>query len=196
MGSREKILQSAMELFYHVGYQTTSVDDILAHCGVAKSNFYYHFKTKEELAFVVLEHRVADYEIQTLDLLHDASQSPSERLRQFLARVCQAQVDVQKMAGCPFGNFAAALPSVEDDARNERFRLRLSQLFRRMEAAVGVCLAEGAACGDFRDDIPPSEMAAFLVATMQGLLMLTKTHRDTAPLFSGMALAQKLLRAR
>jgi TetR/AcrR family transcriptional repressor of nem operon len=194
-GSREKILQCAKELFYQVGYQSTSVDDILRQCGVAKSNFYYHFKTKEQLAFEVLELRIAELEAVLLRSLRNREMPPAERLRAFFADIQQAQEEIAKRGGCPFGNFAAALPNTEGDARHERFRLRLSQLFRRLEDAMTDCLAEGVAQGQFRSDIAPSQMAAFLVAALQGLLILTKTHRDTAPLVNGLSVAERLLRA-
>ncbi|HZO91736.1 MAG TPA: TetR/AcrR family transcriptional regulator [Chthonomonadaceae bacterium] len=194
--SREKILQCAKDLFYHVGYQSTSVDDILRACGVAKSNFYYHFKTKEDLAVAVLELRIAEYEALILGSLQNPVLTPAERLREFFDRVHQAQAKIAARSGCPFGNFAAALPNPEKDARYERFRLRLGEFFRRMEAAMQDCLAEGVERGEFRSDLSSQEMAAFLVAVVQGLLILTKTYKDTAPLITGFAVVQQLLRAK
>src|SRR5437899_2775144 len=99
-GSRERILQSARSLFYEVGYQATSVDDILKQCGVAKSNFYYHFRSKEELAFAVLEAQIADFEALVTRSLRNSALTPSERIARFFDQICQAQVKVQKMAGC------------------------------------------------------------------------------------------------
>lgn len=194
-GSREKILQCAKELFYRFGYQSTSIDDILRRCGVAKSNFYYHFKTKEQLGFEVLELRVAEQEAVLLRSLRNREMLPAERLKAFFAHIQQAQDEIAKRGGCPFGNFAAALPNTEEDERSERFRLRLSQLFHRLEDAMTDCLAEGAEQGQFRSDIAPPQMAAFLVAALQGLLILTKTHRDTAPLVNGLFVVERLLRA-
>src|SRR5207247_11185649 len=104
--------------------------DILKQCGVAKSNFYYHFRSKEELAFAVLEAQIADFEALVTRSLRNSALTPSERIARFFDQICQAQVKVQKMAGCPFGNFAASLPSADDDERNARFRKRLCQLFQ------------------------------------------------------------------
>lgn len=191
--NREKILECAKELFYHVGYQATSVDDILKHCSVAKSNFYYHFESKEQLAAEVLDRRIEEYDRMVQRTLRCPELSPVKRLDKFFAGIKEAQGEVSRMAGCPFGNFAAALPSSEQDPRQERFRKRLSQLFLNMETAIRECLTEGVEHGEFRGDIPPAEMAAFLVATVQGLLILTKTHKDTAPLISGFAVVQKLI---
>ena len=206
--SKEKILRCARELFYRVGFQATSVDDIIERTGVAKSNFYYHFKSKEHLAFAVLEMQVDEYEAWVGMSLRNPGLSPSERLHQFFAQLCEAQQEMQQMAGCPFGNFASTL-SIEEELpdeenekqreryeQSERFRQHISHLFRHLETALCECLIEGAACGEFRADITPSEMAAFLLASVEGLLILTKTHKDIAHLTCGLSVAQRLIRVR
>ena len=53
--SKERLLASARELIHENGFQQTSVDEILKKSGVTKSNFYYHFKSKEELGLIILE---------------------------------------------------------------------------------------------------------------------------------------------
>jgi TetR/AcrR family transcriptional regulator, transcriptional repressor for nem operon len=194
ISSREKILDTAKDLFYFVGYQTTSVDDILRESGVVKSNFYYHFPNKEALALAVLEMRIAEYEGMVVESLRNAALTPSERLDRFFEHICRAQEQMQRMGGCPFGNLVAALPAEERDASQERFRQRLSTLFLEMEAAVRECLSEGVARGEFRSDISAIEMAAFLVASVQGLLILAKAHRDIHPLVCGLSVAKRLLR--
>ncbi|RAJ08805.1 TetR family transcriptional regulator [Chitinophaga skermanii] len=46
--TRLNMLQKAFELIYVKGFQTTSIDDILATTQVTKGAFYYHFKNKDE----------------------------------------------------------------------------------------------------------------------------------------------------
>ena len=55
MGNREKLLEAATAILGRNGYQATSVDEILEAARVAPSNFYYHFKSKEDLGLEVLE---------------------------------------------------------------------------------------------------------------------------------------------
>ena len=194
MSSKRKILETARELFYQVGYQTTSVDDILKRCGVAKSNFYYHFKSKEELGFAVIELQALDFEASLLSSLQNEALSPARRLTEFCAGICAVQAQHLNLGGCPFGNFAAALSNASDE-QTERFRLRLVALFLRMEAALCACLEEGMQCGQFRTDLPPQELARVMLATIEGLLILTKTYRDRAPLVNGLDALQQMLGA-
>ncbi len=205
--SKEKILRCAREMFYHLGYHATSVDDIIFRTGVAKSNFYYHFKTKEQLALAVLETQIDEYELWIGQSLRNPMLRPTDRLQSFFAQLCSAQQEMQKMAGCPFGNFAATLPGEDEFAgedkkqreryeQSEMFRKHISRMFRHLELALHDCLAEGAACGEFRCDIAPEELASYLLATIEGLLILTKTHKDMAHMLGGFSVAQRLLCAR
>src|SRR5690606_28017174 len=52
--TRLTILQKAFELIYVKGYQTTSIDDIIATTKVTKGAFYYHFKTKDEMGLAII----------------------------------------------------------------------------------------------------------------------------------------------
>src|SRR5690606_27776609 len=52
--TRLTILQKAFELIYVKGYQTTSIDDIIATTQVTKGAFYYHFKTKDEMGVAII----------------------------------------------------------------------------------------------------------------------------------------------
>jgi TetR/AcrR family transcriptional repressor of nem operon len=195
-GSKEKILIHARELFYFEGYQATSVDDILRHCGVAKSNFYYHFKTKEDLGLAVLDRQIAEFEAGALSILGNREEPPSGRLARFCRKLVQIQAEMQKMGGCPFGNLAAALSSREEDARSKRFREALCLLFHRIETALSACLQEGIEEGVFRSDIPARQMATTLLAAIEGLMLLTKTRRSADPLREGMTVLQMFVHVR
>jgi TetR/AcrR family transcriptional regulator, transcriptional repressor for nem operon len=196
LGSREKILFSARDLFYVVGYQTTSVDDILRVCGVAKSNFYYHFRTKDDLAVAVLELHIAEFEAGALRALADASADPGERFQRFCDAIVRTQAELHKMGGCPFGNFAAALSIRDGDEKADRFRRVLRGVFGRVTSSLAACLGEGAQSGVFRDDVPADHLALTVLAAVEGLLLMTKTERSEAPLLHGLPVLQRLLRLR
>ncbi|MEE9181371.1 MAG: TetR/AcrR family transcriptional regulator, partial [candidate division NC10 bacterium] len=53
--TKEEILQTACRLVYRQGFNNTSLDDILRESGVGKGNFYYHFKSKDELGYAILD---------------------------------------------------------------------------------------------------------------------------------------------
>ena len=176
-GSRDRVLACAREMFYQVGYHSTSVDDVLKGCGVAKSNFYYHFESKEALATAVLDQRIAEFETLLSLTLSNPMLSPVLQLRSFLEAVCEAHSS-NKLGGCPLGNFAASLANDTAEAAQNRFRTSIAALFDRLFAAAEACLALGAARGEFRGDVAPAQLATVLVAGVQGLLLVSKTRQD------------------
>ncbi|MBN1984741.1 MAG: TetR/AcrR family transcriptional regulator [Prolixibacteraceae bacterium] len=52
---REEILVQAQILFQQYGLKKTTMDEIAAACGKAKSTLYHHFKSKEEVFESVVE---------------------------------------------------------------------------------------------------------------------------------------------
>ncbi|MEK3888807.1 TetR/AcrR family transcriptional regulator [Bacillus sp. FSL K6-3431] len=52
---REELLYIALELFATKGYHQTKVSDIVKQAGVAQGTFYWHFKSKEEIALEIVE---------------------------------------------------------------------------------------------------------------------------------------------
>ncbi|SHE34675.1 transcriptional regulator, TetR family [Seinonella peptonophila] len=56
---RTKIIEGAAQLFSKKGYLTTSVQDIVQFCQISKGSFYNYFKSKEELAFLILKKKNA-----------------------------------------------------------------------------------------------------------------------------------------
>ena len=189
--SKEKILVSAKELFHENGFQQTSVDEILKKSGVTKSNFYYHFKSKEELGLIILDRFIQLYESDVLiKTLGNKELTPSERLTEFYRSVRTFHRDLEKPRGCPFGNMA-----IEMSGSNESFREKLSVFFNAWEKIIEECISEGMRSGDFRGDLPPGVIAQLILSHLEGAIMMVKTHRSIEPLSSGSETILRLLKA-
>jgi AcrR family transcriptional regulator len=57
MAARERILDSAYDLFSRRGIRDVGVDEVVAHAGVAKATLYRHFPSKDHLTLAFLEQR-------------------------------------------------------------------------------------------------------------------------------------------
>ena len=189
--SKEKILASARELFHENGFRQTSVDELLKKSGVTKSNFYYHFKSKEELGLIILDRFIKQYEADALaKTLGNKSLTPSERLIEFYKSVRTFHRDLDKPRGCPFGNMA-----IEMSGSNESFREKLSLFFNSWEKIIEECIREGMSTGDFRSDLPPGVIAQLILSHLEGAIMMVKTHRSIEPLSAGSETIMRLLKA-
>jgi len=65
---RVELMNAAQQLFFQVGYQSVSVNDIITTVGVAKGTFYHYFKSKEDL----LDQLVTQFSLQALTRAQNA----------------------------------------------------------------------------------------------------------------------------
>ncbi len=191
-GNREKILDAACTLFRQRGFQPTSLDEVLEQSGVCRSNFYYHFKSKEDLGLAVLARQAERFEESVIrGILENRKESPRRRLALLFDRlICDLRADAYR-SGCPFGGLAAELSGLHPE-----FQSRLSAFFRRWEDAVAQCLREGVARGEFRGGLDALQAATALVSQIEGAVLLTKTHGHGGPLEGGAHVMLVLLESR
>src|SRR3954451_4058041 len=105
--TREAILEAAAELMHLKGYQATTLDDVLRESGVGKGNFYYHFRSKEDLGFAILDQLVSRFVERTLEpCFSDPDAARLGQIRCFLDRVLEAQRKSNCVGGCFMGNLA------------------------------------------------------------------------------------------
>src|SRR5258707_12058139 len=61
--SRDEILKAAMGLFARRGFHETSMSEVAREAHVSKALIFWHFKTKEDLFFAVLNRLLEPYYI-------------------------------------------------------------------------------------------------------------------------------------
>ena len=75
LSARERILDTAYDLFSRHGIRAVGVDRIIATSGVAKMSLYRHFHSKEELVLAFLEEREKRW---TMEWLHAEASSRAD----------------------------------------------------------------------------------------------------------------------
>jgi len=174
--TRDQILDAASRLTHLQGYHCTSLDDVLRESGVGKGNFYYHFRSKEELGQAIIERLVHAFRARTLEpAFADSDLDPVEQIEHFLDRVLDNQRQRNCIGGCPMGNLASELSDV-----HEGFRQRLAEIFAEWRTTIDQALARGHERGSLRADCDPDSAAQFLVAALEGAILMTKVTKDIA----------------
>jgi AcrR family transcriptional regulator len=80
-GPRERLLDTAYELFSRRGIRGVGVEEVIEHAGVAKATLYRHFPSKDALVLAFLERREQHWAHDLLELQTDRAHiSPRERL--------------------------------------------------------------------------------------------------------------------
>lgn len=174
MDSKKKLLASAVNLIHSKGFNDTSVQDILDDASVARSNFYYHFDSKEQLGFEVLGRRMRWWYSYVIEASLDNKElPPMMRINLLLDKVSSIGASEMGELGCPFGNLAQEL-----SCTHESFRQNLSDFFAGVASRLEECFEEGKATGIFRQTLPSKELAVFAIAQIQGAFLLRKTHKN------------------
>ncbi|MCD6410486.1 TetR/AcrR family transcriptional regulator, partial [bacterium] len=77
--SRRKILKTASDLFSEFGFLGVSMDTIAKKLNITKAALYYHFKSKKELYFEVLEKSFQNL-IESIEEEISKADSPEETI--------------------------------------------------------------------------------------------------------------------
>ncbi len=172
--TRDQILDAASRIIHLQGYHCTSLDDVLREVNVGKGNFYYYFKSKEELGFAIIDRIVQGFAERTLEpSFADVDADPLAQIHVFLDRILEGQRRRNCVGGCPLSNLASELSDV-----HEGFRQRLADSFAQWRVTIAGALARGQARGRLRADLDPARAADFFVASLEGAILLAKVARD------------------
>jgi TetR/AcrR family transcriptional repressor of nem operon len=95
------------------------------------------------------------------------------QIRCFLGRVLSAQRERNCVGGCALGNLASELSDV-----HEGFRARLSGVFSAWGERLTAVLGEAQRAGSVRAECRPAAVAQFLVASLEGAILMTKLTKD------------------
>ncbi len=176
--TRERLLEAAFREVHKSGFQSASIDAILAATNVSKGALYYHFESKEALGYAVVEEKIAK-------LTHDKWLRPMRSegeaidiLIGVVRRIPAGPRDVR--AGCPL-----LLLSQEMSPLDEQFRKRLERIFLDWQEGIAALLRKGKSEGTVRRDLNPAETAGFLIAAVEGYSSLAKSAQDAKVLKVG-----------
>ena len=169
--TRECLLEAAFHEIYRSGFQSASLDIIVAAAGVTKGALYYHFNRKEALGYAVVEEIIApDLRAKWLRPL-ETGKDPIDTLIGIVQAESVRPEDVRE--GCPLNNLAQEMSPVD-----EGFRKRLQTVFLEWQEGVASALREGQAHGRVRRDVEPADAAGLLIAMVEGYGSLAKYAQD------------------
>ena len=173
---RTKILEAAATLIAERGFTSTSVDDVIKGAKLSgKSHFYHYFKSKDELGYEVLSRQFERFAERGLAVLREPLIDPLERLNLFIDAVVTLQAESGGRRGSPFGSLAAELADV-----HEGFRVRIEAVFERWASQIRSLLWE--ARPQLRDDVDAVRLSRFIIATLEGAVLMTRVKRDMSVL--------------
>lgn len=113
---RDRILNTARDLFYKEGARSVGVDTVVAQSGVAKTSLYRWFPSKDALIVAVLEQEKKDRWAGWDKTAAQSDAEPRARLRAHLTGIAR-YVSSSHFRGCPFMNVTAEFADPQHPAR-------------------------------------------------------------------------------
>lgn len=165
--TRDLIVETADRLFYQNGYEHTSFTAIADELGISRGNFYYHFKSKDEILGAVITLRLVNIQ-QMLERWEQAGDSPAERIRSFVHILIANQQPIM-LYGCPVGTLCSELAKLRHASQTEANKLftLLRLWLGRQFAALGF-------------DADADAFAMHLLVRSQGVATLASVFHDEA----------------
>ncbi len=113
--AKNRILETANELFYGDGIRTVGVDRLISESSVTKATFYKHYGSKDRLIVQYVRFR----DKSTRDRVHsviDGHPEPEKALRALMAQVSE-EISSPGFRGCAFLNAASEYPDSSHPVR-------------------------------------------------------------------------------
>jgi AcrR family transcriptional regulator len=174
MSTSERLIESTRELLWERGYVGTSPKAILERAGAGQGSMYHHFKGKPDLALAAIR-RTAEETRATAAAVLDGPGTPYERIEAYLLR----ERDV--LRGCPVGRLTMDPDVIADDA----LRAPVDETLGWLRARLAGLVEEGKARGEFASTVNSEEIAAAVVATVQGGYVLARASGSSAAFDAG-----------
>jgi TetR/AcrR family transcriptional repressor of nem operon len=175
--NRDRILTAGMRVVNQRGFANASVRDIVGAAGVPQGSFTNHFSSKEAFGLEIIGLYYENTRANIAATLRNDALPPLERLAAYIDGTKDRLNQESMRNGCLIGNFTA-----EASENSEPIRMRLLEAFAETREAFAYCLRAAVAAGGVRAGIDPDEIAGFIMASLQGAILLAKAYRSPEPI--------------
>ncbi len=176
LATRERILSAATELFYKHGYHATGLDKVIRLAKITKGNFYYHFKSKEELAVATLDWQFSLLSGDVEDQVLSKRKTPLETLFLLFDYMVSRQKEQHhdgQICGCYFGNFALEFSTISLEVRKA-----VNGIFAKYRVLIESLLKRAIEAGQINDKLNVHELAVVILGQIEGAILLDKAQQQ------------------
>lgn len=166
--SPDKALEKAMHVFWHKGYEATSVEDLLEAMDLNRGSLYDTFGDKRALFLKVMDRYCTCFVGPKFSLL-DQPGPALPTLRRFVSGMIEGALADPQRRGCLIANTVMELaPHEKDIAKTVNGALKMGE-----DAFFGL-LSRAQRQGELGADKDPRALARFLTTMMQGTIVMIK----------------------
>ena len=161
-------IEKAMQVFWHKGYEATSMEDLLTAMDLNRGSLYDTFGDKRQLFLKVMDRYCTTFVGPKFSLL-DQPGPALPTLRRFIIGMIEGGLADPQRRGCFISNTVMELSPHEEEIAG-----KLRQALKMAEDTFFKVLARAKQQGELTHDKDPRALARFLTTMMQGTIVMIK----------------------
>ena len=186
LSSRERIINTANDLFYRQGYHQTGINQIIEESGVAKATFYSNFKSKEELCIEYLRERDRVDTNATKDMI-SGIEDPYRRYMALIKGLKEYMIETD-FRGCAFGNIAVEITEAGSPIRKE-----VKHHEDRYRSIIHDVITDLKNSDPKYGNIDVAHLVDSYHLIVEGAIVMSKNYNDTWPIDKAVLAIEKLV---
>lgn len=167
--NEDQVLDKAIEIFWHKGYNGTSAQDLVTYLGLSRSSLYDTFGDKQKLFVASLK----KYQKQSQDqivALFEASENIKETLRSIFKQAVVESLEDRITKGCFMVN-----TSIELAMHDPEIAKIVQNNTKTMEGIFIKALQKGQDSGQVSKKMDAKTLARFIFNNYSGIRVLART---------------------
>lgn len=170
--NEDEVLNKAVCLFWHKGYNGTSMQDLVDNLGISRSSLYDTFGDKHALYIKALERYQEKGSDQIVEILNQNA-SAKDIIQQLLELSSSSLLNDEQKKGCFLVN-----AEVEGAAHDETVKAIVCKGDQQMEDAFYQTISKGQQSGEITNKQDAKVLARFIFNTIKGIRVTAKSTDD------------------
>lgn len=183
LGVKDRIVETASDLFYHNGYNQTGINQIIAEAGVAKASMYQHFRSKEDIAveYLVRRHTMWMGKLNTCVV---ECKTPEDKITGVFDYLIEWLTEVD-FRGCGWQNIIVDLPEDHNKIKDQAIYHK-----NELRKWIHITLEES----DNFSESKAEEVGDEVLILIEGAIILSQIQKDEWPIQSAKRACVRLLK--
>lgn len=175
--TRNRIMDVAQGMVLDVGLSGTSVEKVIDQAGVTKGTFFYHFKTKHDLAAALIERYADQDEHHFNDAMAKAEQLARDPLQQLLIFL-GLFIEMTEQLEEPFPGCLYASYCYQSGAISEQTMAQVERMMHFWRRRLAAKIEEVTALYPPRIPVENHQVADHVLASFEGAFILSKLMKE------------------
>ena len=175
--TRNKIMDIAQRMVLEVGLTGASVEKVINGAGVTKGTFFYHFKTKHDLAAALIERYATEDRRHFVDFMQKAEQLSCDPLQQLLIFI-GLFIEMTEKLEDPFPGCLYAAYCYQSGAISKEVLGHVEQMMHFWRERLSLKLEAVSALYTPRIPVTRHQVADHVLTTFEGAFILSKVMRE------------------